>query len=186
MHNHSPFKAQNGSAASDIWFISFGDLLTLLVCFFLVLTPKDSLSGESPERNQGVSLNSLTPAGAGTKVADKGLRFSAFSSAIETGLKVDLKDYSVAIGGLERFEEREYREVLGLMPVSKALSVAICGEKNREDVISGVLAALNFYPEVLKRLSFQLLESCGDLGVSEASIVDRPQSPVAILSFAAL
>ncbi len=36
--------AASTSPGSVVWFISFGDLLTLLLCFFLVLTPWEGLS----------------------------------------------------------------------------------------------------------------------------------------------
>ena len=37
----------DGQPGSVVWFISFGDLLTLLLCFFLVLTPWDRLKNPS-------------------------------------------------------------------------------------------------------------------------------------------
>lgn len=37
------YRSSEGQPGSVVWFISFGDLLTLLLCFFLVLTPWDRL-----------------------------------------------------------------------------------------------------------------------------------------------
>lgn len=47
MNQHTSAASQydaSTSPASVVWFISFGDLLTLLLCFFLVLTPWEGLS----------------------------------------------------------------------------------------------------------------------------------------------
>jgi hypothetical protein len=45
----------SGSSASLVWAISFGDLLTLLVCFFLVLTPWEKLHlQEKSEQDQRI------------------------------------------------------------------------------------------------------------------------------------
>jgi hypothetical protein len=43
---------------SVIWYLSFGDLLTLLLCFFLVLTPWDKLKGTVNDQ----SVRGLEPA----------------------------------------------------------------------------------------------------------------------------
>lgn len=48
-------QTRSGEAASIVWSISFGDLLTLLVCFFLVLTPWDKLKiPPKPQKTQDV------------------------------------------------------------------------------------------------------------------------------------
>ena len=59
-----------GQPGSVVWFISFGDLLTLLLCFFLVLTPWDGLT--KPSKSQLIQPfddGSVAHNGAGTTFA---------------------------------------------------------------------------------------------------------------------
>ena len=44
---HRALSHSDGTPGSVVWYISFGDLLTLLLCFFLVLTPWDRLKGSA-------------------------------------------------------------------------------------------------------------------------------------------
>jgi hypothetical protein len=48
-------------SGSVVWFISFGDLLTLLVCFFLVLTPWDKL--QRATNNKAIQEVKMAPRG---------------------------------------------------------------------------------------------------------------------------
>lgn len=45
--NARRYSTGDGQPGSVVWFISFGDLLTLLLCFFLVLTPWERLKQAS-------------------------------------------------------------------------------------------------------------------------------------------
>jgi len=52
----------DGAPGSVVWYISFGDLLTLLLCFFLVLTPWDQLNkGGKSQSAQGFSVQNTPP-----------------------------------------------------------------------------------------------------------------------------
>lgn len=68
--NHHRYSSGEGQPGSATWFISFGDLLTLLLCFFLVLTPWDRLKAlkqsQSPQR---VSIENVVPTSDGTTFA---------------------------------------------------------------------------------------------------------------------
>ena len=73
--HHSSGEGQPGSV---VWFISFGDLLTLLLCFFLVLTPWQHLK-RSPdvESSRGINGDSASNNQFGTTLAsDPALRGS--------------------------------------------------------------------------------------------------------------
>lgn len=74
-HRYTSGDGQPGSAT---WFISFGDLLTLLLCFFLVLTPWDRLkSPQQAQLSQRVSSqNAPTNAHGTTFASDHLLRGS--------------------------------------------------------------------------------------------------------------
>ena len=63
------------SPGSVVWFISFGDLLTLLLCFFLVLTPWDRLSNPiASEESQGVAPKNSSERPSGTSLAHQPTR----------------------------------------------------------------------------------------------------------------
>lgn len=68
-----PPLSNNGASQSPgsvVWFISFGDLLTLLLCFFLVLTPWDQLSRSPADKgSQGVTSQTRLERPAGTSLA---------------------------------------------------------------------------------------------------------------------
>jgi hypothetical protein len=54
---HAASSHMDGAPGSVVWYISFGDLLTLLLCFFLVLTPWDQLKAKgNSQSGQGFSL----------------------------------------------------------------------------------------------------------------------------------
>jgi hypothetical protein len=70
LSNSKRYESSDGQPGSVVWFISFGDLLTLLLCFFLVLTPWDRLKKpENPELSSAVIPASIDPAIAGTTFA---------------------------------------------------------------------------------------------------------------------
>jgi flagellar motor protein MotB len=63
--------------SSVVWFISFGDLLTLLLCFFLVLTPWDRLhSNQKSQSAQRIEENQQRDSASGTSFASKTRRVS--------------------------------------------------------------------------------------------------------------
>ena len=51
----------DGTPGSVVWYISFGDLLTLLLCFFLVLTPWDRLKGGAHSQSGQAFSSQSTP-----------------------------------------------------------------------------------------------------------------------------
>lgn len=67
-----------GNAASIVWSISFGDLLTLLVCFFLVLTPWDKMKARyNSKEEQVVRVLPLSADLVGTNLAQSVVKPSA-------------------------------------------------------------------------------------------------------------
>lgn len=60
-----------GAPGSVVWYISFGDLLTLLLCFFLVLTPWDRLK-ENGHLQSGRAFSAQN-----TTSSDHGITFAS-------------------------------------------------------------------------------------------------------------
>lgn len=73
-----------GDATSVAWLISFGDLLTLLVCFFLVLTPWSTHSKENKKaQNQGVASHNH-------KADQSGIPFASRPRGLSSDLIADI------------------------------------------------------------------------------------------------
>ena len=114
LSNSKRHESSDGQPGSVVWFISFGDLLTLLLCFFLVLTPWDRLKKpENPELSSAVTPVSIASSSAGTTFASdlplrgsviklelplfeemiglsgEGLSSSALSEELKRGLSAD-------------------------------------------------------------------------------------------------
>jgi flagellar motor protein MotB len=73
--SNSPSRPHSGSlgAANLVWLISFGDLLTLLVCFFLVLTPWTNVSFNSEATKQSLTPILTPDHTLGTSLASRSL-----------------------------------------------------------------------------------------------------------------
>jgi hypothetical protein len=79
-----------GDNASVVWFISFGDLLTLLLCFFLCLTPWDRLGKVAKsEPKQDVAENPQSVSSFGTSFASKARRVSKIVAEVPVFEKAD-------------------------------------------------------------------------------------------------
>lgn len=70
--NRYPFTESHGHPGSVVWYLSFGDLLTLLLCFFLVLTPwTRPPKGQNSESLPRFSLFDTPPQNPGTSLASR-------------------------------------------------------------------------------------------------------------------
>jgi hypothetical protein len=68
---HNALSHSDGTPGSVVWYISFGDLLTLLLCFFLVLTPWDRLKSGGNSQSEQVVSNQNKP------VQSRGIAFAS-------------------------------------------------------------------------------------------------------------
>lgn len=117
LSNSHRYRAADGQPGSVVWFISFGDLLTLLLCFFLVLTPWDRLKeGKNTESLRAASARMDGEHRHGTTFAsDLPLRgspvvreFPIFSQELSEGdewmfelIAKELKARELSIGRIE-------------------------------------------------------------------------------------
>lgn len=128
LSRHRRYHVSEGQPGSVVWFISFGDLLTLLLCFFLVLTPWDLLNKTSNSQSlQGVSSNNTPVSQRGTTFAlDLPLRGSVVK------LELPLFAEDVESDGVERSELRNVEQALRLgILEGRNAEVLVCGP--RED-----------------------------------------------------
>ena len=100
LSSHSSSSSQHGHPSSVVWYISFGDLLTLLLCFFLVLTPwknpnnrhnVQSLSRfslfDDPTRDPGTPLASGSQPRGSVTILELPLFRQFISEPIEYGME---------------------------------------------------------------------------------------------------
>ena len=76
--NRQMMAQHDGAPGSVVWYISFGDLLTLLLCFFLVLTPWDRLKeqGHLQSGRAFSAQNAVNPQNGITLASEPSLRGS--------------------------------------------------------------------------------------------------------------
>jgi hypothetical protein len=116
--------SSEGQPGSVVWFISFGDLLTLLLCFFLVLTPWDRLkSVPNTQSLRPVTSNNSTLTQRGTTFAsDPSLRGSVINLELPIFVEDEGGDgfHTLKLGNLEQELRREMSE-------ARSAEVLVCG-----------------------------------------------------------
>lgn len=129
-HHHSV----EGQPGSVVWFISFGDLLTLLLCFFLVLTPWDRLKEKTKEQSlqRGSSKPAVAVGGGTTFASDLPLR----GSVVKRELPIFTRELEVEDSSMFAPLERDLSEV---SPMNDRVEVLVCGpSEERARVVHGV------------------------------------------------
>jgi flagellar motor protein MotB len=106
------YPSSAGQPGSVVWFISFGDLLTLLLCFFLVLTQWDRLKNNSKSQSFQRSSTSLSGATSGgtTLASDLTLKGSVVTLEIPIFAR-DMDGEDVEISKPDNLEQ-ELRRVV--------------------------------------------------------------------------
>ena len=121
--NSKHYSVSDGQPGSVVWFISFGDLLTLLLCFFLVLTPWDRLK-KSPNSQ---SLPAVTV--PSTDLPQTGTTFASDLPLRGSVIKLELPLFKGAdsISGEGVSPENLSAELTRAMPSDGRVDVLICG-----------------------------------------------------------
>jgi hypothetical protein len=141
------------------WFISFGDLLTLLVCFFLLLTPRFANPGQQTQGQQGVS-NVTTPRQIpGTTFAS---RSSDVKDASGKTVPVWRRDPVVASSGesLSGAQAEWLRLLIDNILQGATATVSVCEAESESEVISEALEKLQAVGESASQVTFQLGAQC--------------------------
>ncbi len=110
---------------SDVWFISFGDLLTLLLCFFLVLTPWDKLRPvANPKVKQEVGHSDLDSVELGTGFASSALQRH---SPVIADVPIHAEHVSgESLGGLVSLANTLQQEVAPFAGEAHSLTITVC------------------------------------------------------------
>lgn len=76
-----PAPARSVPDTSTVWFLSFGDLLTLLLCFFLILTRQHGLPIDKASTQQEIVRAPGAVSSAGTQIASQDREVARVPSA---------------------------------------------------------------------------------------------------------
>lgn len=172
-YRNQPAMTQHGSV---VWFISFGDLLTLLLCFFLVLTPWKQLNQRSQDQSSPpVKSKNVVAGGIGTTLADE-LPERGFQLLREVPIfarELESLD-ELVLGSLEQaLEEVEKRIV--------RVEVLVCGAAEEQgQFIYRVSGTVGKIREGNFSTSYQLAHGCQDRAVL-APVNDKTVGRVRIL-----
>jgi hypothetical protein len=133
-----------GNAASIVWSISFGDLLTLLVCFFLVLTPWDKLKARQNSKEEQIvrilplsadlvgtnlaqSVTKPTVATSGTLLTRGGLGLRNRSVTLRAEIPLfQFQIGEVSVTGIENLSDSIKREVPRTLQGDAVVVLRIC------------------------------------------------------------
>jgi hypothetical protein len=151
--------ASEGQPGSVVWFISFGDLLTLLLCFFLVLTPWDRL--KKPSNAQ--SLPTVNGQSEGSVLS--GTTFASDLPLRGSVIKLELPLFEDAGGlsgdGLSSAALSE--ELKRAMPNDARVDVLVCsGSDDRATVVRFVGEAFERSFGSAKAVRFVVKRSCDE------------------------
>jgi hypothetical protein len=145
---------RSGDNASVVWFISFGDLLTLLLCFFLCLTPWDRLGKESKsESHQAVAENPQTVSSFGTSFASKARRVSK--------IVAELPVFEMADGQVDLATVRHGVMVAPRGDKHLAVTLKVCEPTvSRQSLLEVLGQEVKALMGVDARIEFEVLGSC--------------------------
>ncbi len=160
MQNHrftlGPRESQLGTIS---WYISFGDLLTLMVCFFLLLTPRFAAQRQQGQTEQGVTKVQESAQILGTALAPIVTDVKGVSAGVVPVWYQDILGDSAdktAIGGR--------RNWLGMLVEQSSkgaiATVQICAGESEVEALSEVVEALRGVGESAGQVMFQLEAQC--------------------------
>jgi hypothetical protein len=148
--------AHNASSTSLVWLISFGDLLTLLVCFFLVLTPWHSFKTGSGNRNAFIP-------GASDRTPSDGTPLANSSVGPKVGVVSDVPIEHSQFGDEVRAKLFKTTLVGALMSpeaMNAAVRVRVCSASGFEETLRSVMSIITEQKREKRRVSIELLGDC--------------------------
>jgi hypothetical protein len=164
--------------AATVWFISFGDLLTLLVCFFFVLTPQLTFNRDESETKEGLKVLGKGVAAHGTRFAypplgDTGVvRAQSPAEAFE---RADIRQADWRRELTQLWESYRMRGAVNPLDVS----IRLCSGNDQQHIAATMLHEIERSRKQLRSWSLELAASCDrDLAESMSS-----EKVVAVLEF---
>jgi hypothetical protein len=160
MRNHRRAAELTGTQLGSIsWFISFGDLLTLLVCFFLLLTPRLAMQREQMQRQQGFSNSTESLQILGTDLASRksDVKGTSVGSVPVWQSDLGLTDEARSSGSLRA----DWVSLLVDKVSQGAIAtVQVCDAESEKEVLSQVMRELVVVGTSASRVTFELEAEC--------------------------
>lgn len=153
------------SAASVAWSISFGDLLTLLVCFFLVLTQSTVFTPAQSPKDRQVILSSDVAQPAGTS-------FATVAEVAEVPrkepraptLRIEIPRSRVGDGVVrplsEEFDEAFVQLIAQSQGLLGYLKVHVCSQEHETELATEVHRFIEQSKQQLKSWEVELSSAC--------------------------
>jgi len=168
------------SPQSDVWFISLGDLLTLLVCFFLVLTPQNLSPQSKSHSKQAVSTPSDRLKVVGTMLAPGPIGQSVGSS-LNVPVWIDTAEFSERQHPGEFGKGVDWKGMLkGVLSDEAAVVVKLCEQSLESEVVGSVVRELRADGKSASLVSFEVGADCTRWSAKEG----ETRRLVAVLDFA--
>jgi hypothetical protein len=148
-----------------VWFISFGDLLTLLLCFFLVLTPWDKLRAKANlAEHQGVVAVSSLKSGFGTEFAPA--VFQSRSSVLAEMPIYEEQLGSIDLGNLVSLAHAYEREIGPVVNDAQSITLTVCApDVDRRKVLAEVGSLVRSVVGESANLGIEVASTCQHLDI---------------------
>ncbi len=150
----------NASPANDVWFISLGDLLTLLVCFFLVLTPEKMSPQDVRQSKQVVNSTLKQLKSAGTEFASRPTGQNS-GSILSAPVWRNYLESAKSPSSLKSAIDVDWRESLkGALLDQATVVVKLCDAASEREVIGAVIRQLEVDQNLTSLVSFEIGADC--------------------------
>jgi len=160
-HNNSPmFPSGASQQGSVVWFISFGDLLTLLLCFFLVLTPWNRLN----PINQSEVKQVLSPRGG--EDASSGTGFARTKDRERLVVLAEFPIFQHSLAGQDNSDFRSLRQMIAseapsVLREARSVAIRLCDRSvDRARLIAQVGALIEQQAERNVSMRIELSSGC--------------------------
>jgi hypothetical protein len=152
---------QDGEAplGADSWFISFGDLLTLLLCFFLLLTPGEPGRSNKIENNQSVNAGAGESQSSGTDLALKVIDRNVALESVVPVWRHFLVDGEV-VQERRSVQEQWVNDVRTQVLSGRLATVKLCEAGAEREVISRMVSKIVRGEALASRVQFEVGQSC--------------------------
>ncbi len=173
-----PSESARDDQAAAVWFISFGDLLTLLVCFFFVLTPQLSFNRKESQKKEGLKVLSEGVGTRGTRFAYPPLGDTGVVRAQSPAEAFERADIRHADWRRELTQVWEsYRMRGAVNPLD--VSIRLCSGNDQQHIAATMLHEIERSREQVRSWSLELAAPC-DRDLEEAKSSEKV---VAVLEF---
>ena len=163
---------------SIVWFLSFGDLLTLLVCFFFVLTPWARFNTAHDPRKEALRGASSGINASGTQLAISSLGGTGVSRSREVVVRPSGE--GVSREALERALFSAWASISEKGAGKElSLSVRLCPVKDQAEILAMILPVLEQSKKQWRSWSVEAADACTE----EAAEAGREGEIVVVLEF---